>query len=111
MNLIAPEPYKVLTEEEKKSICNGCGARDGIDVPDSILRLSIKESCHLHDYYYSIGITQEDKEEADQFFFLNMLKQIESGNRFLVSFRIAIAYGYYCAVRDFGNKAFWEGKL
>ncbi len=46
--LYAPKSYWNLTEEEKSKICNGCGAKDGIKVPDTIYGLSIKIACDIH---------------------------------------------------------------
>ena len=110
MKLIAPIDYYTLSDKEKKDICNGCGARDGIKVPDSILWLSISEACNIHDYMYQIGKTGEDKKHSDKTFFLNMITLIEDGWKILQHRRILAAYTYYVAVRDFGDSAFWKDK-
>ena len=110
MSLISPPEYLALTAKEKAEICNGCGARDGINVPDTILGLSIKEPCQIHDYFYSIGTTNTDKSYADDVFFFNMVMLISKGNFFLRPFRLMRAYDYYMAVVVGGDSAFWRAK-
>ena len=86
--------------------CNGCGARDGINVPDALLGLSIKTSCNIHDYMYTYSF---DKDLSDSKFLHNMKWQIDQGSKWLKYPRIVLAYGYYGAVKYFGDKAYNKG--
>lgn len=112
MKLFAPESYWLLNPVQKSDICNGCGSKDSkFDfVPDSIYWLSICEACDIHDYMYAIGLTLEDKREADRVFLNNMLRQIEVGNKWLRPLRRRRALKYYEAVTMFGGPSFWRGK-
>lgn len=104
-------------------ICNGCGARDGINVPDSIWGMSITLACNVHDWDYQEGWTQEDKAAADERFRRNIQKLIDysyesSGwflrwtglRRLLRWLRGWRAQTYYLAVHYHGDAAFWHGK-
>lgn len=82
--------------------CNGCGARDGINVPDSVFGLSIVLSCNIHDYMYS----HHPKKEADDKFLYNMRTQVKEGSKWLLYPRIKVVYTYYLAVKFFGDKAY-----
>ena len=64
--IYAPITYWELSPEEKKEICNGCGAKDGLKVPDTFWGLNMEEACNIHDYMYSTGKTHYDKLFADR---------------------------------------------
>ena len=42
--IYAPITYWELSPEEKKEICNGCGAKDGLKVPDTFLGIKYGRS-------------------------------------------------------------------
>lgn len=117
MNLLAHPSYNKASAEEKARICNGCGsAQAKFDfVPDSIYGLKISEACYRHDWRYSIGRTLEEKAHADWEFLQNLLTIIESApgffNKALRIPRRARAMKYYGAVVDFGDEAFFAGKI
>lgn len=46
--LYAPKEYWSASQEELDEVCNGCGSKDGIKVPDTIYGLSIKIACDIH---------------------------------------------------------------
>ena len=102
-------PISVLLE-----VCNGCGAAGAkFDfIPDTLWGLCICAVCHIHDFEYHHGTTEEDRDRADDRFLMNGINLIEtkSGNWFS---RIARNYrmtSYYTAVAEAGAKAFWVGK-
>ena len=99
-----PEDYK----------SNGCGAENArFDfVPDTIYGVSITPACKVHDWMYSKGRTIEDKDTADRVFLNNMLRIIESVDKWYYPTSLARrrALKYYEAVRAFGGSAYWEGK-
>lgn len=104
VRLTAPEEWWDLTEIQRKDICNGCGAKGGVDyVPDTMYGLSVKEACDIHDFCYHIGM---DRWEADIMFYSNMRKLINRGSRWLRWLRNRRAYTYFKAVRIFGKKAY-----
>lgn len=113
VKLFAPAEFWQLTKEQRNEICNSCGPK-GFDwlIPDSLCGLSVKAACEIHDFMYYAGETIADKEQADRTFLNNMLRIIEANTEYewLKCLRKHMAYKYYCAVRNFGGPAFWEGK-
>lgn len=109
--LFAPEAYQRLSPSQKEKICNGCGSKGGLNVPDTMYGLDMSEPCQIHDFMYHVGKTNADKEEADRTFLNNMNRVIEARSwRFLKPLRYARAKEYYIAVKYFGGSAFWKGK-
>ena len=111
--LYAPEAYWQLSPAAHKAICNGCGTAGwkGKIIPDHLLWLSVRRACDIHDYMYHVGITLEDKEEADRVFLNNMLRIVEAESIwFLRRWRRHLAISYYGAIKDFGGPAFWAEK-
>ncbi len=70
--LSAPIEYQELTPEQKKEICNGCGAKGGIPVPNTMYGLDLSEPCQIHDFRYYDGETWKDKIFADTEFESNI---------------------------------------
>ena len=106
--LEVPIGYEDLTQIEKQFICNGCGAKGGIPVPNSFLGLDISEACNIHDYEYFIGGTKRDKDLADERFLRN-LRAIIDGVMFYDDFdfiRHTEADLYYKAVVLWGDDSF-----
>ena len=112
--IYAPITYWELSSEEKKEICNGCGSKDGLKVPDTFWGLNIEEACNIHDYMYSTGKTHYDKLFADAMFRLNLTVIIDAKETFkdklLSIFRHYRAGTYYIAVAKYGNYSFWKDK-
>ena len=112
MKLYAPAEYWNLTKEAKEEICNGCGAGNAkFDfVPDRIYGLSISEVCNIHDYMYHVGVTLEDKKEADRVMHNNLNRLIDDKGGWLRWPRKRRALKYFKAVEYFGASAYWKGK-
>lgn len=114
MKLFAPAEYWQLTDAKKCAIVNGCGPGGwkAKFIPNHILWISITEACNIHDYMYSVGVAEYDREEADRVFMNNMMRIIESTPQFWVArrWRRRLALEYYQQVRDFGAVFFWNGK-
>lgn len=112
--LDADPEYWELTESEHKRICNGCGAKRGINVPDTIYGLRVTEACNIHDFDYHKGRTKADKDRADARLLYNLLQLIEAQTGWhqvvLKPLRRRRALKYYEAVVTFGDSAFWAGK-
>ena len=112
--IYAPITYWELSPEEKKEICNGCGSKDGLKVPDTFWGLNIEEACNIHDYMYNIGKTHYDKLFADAMFRLNLTVIIDAKETFKDKlFSILRHYRagtYYIAVAKYGNYSFWKDK-
>ena len=112
--IYAPITYWELSPEEKKEICNGCGSKDGLKVPDTFWGLNIEEACNIHDYMYNIGKTHYDKLFADAMFRLNLTVIIDAKETFKDKlFSILRHYRagtYYIAVAKYGNSSFWKDK-
>jgi len=114
LRLWAPESYWNMPVEERNRRYSGCGPENAlIDfVPDTVIFLSIKESCKIHDHSYSIGESEDDRLEADRVFRNNMQRIVDfhTKNAILKWLRYWRVNQNYKAVRIWGSKAFWEGK-
>ena len=112
--IYAPITYWELSPEDKKEICNGCGAKDGLKVPNTFWGLNIEEACNIHDYMYNNGKTHYDKLFADAMFRLNLTVIIDAKETFKDKlFSILRHYRagtYYIAVAKYGNYSFWKDK-
>ncbi len=112
MKLYAPISYWEATEEERNDTCNGCGAKSGLDVPDTFYGLDVSIACNIHDWMYHIGITLADKLFADAIFRLNLSLIIDDSNKWynkvLSPLRHSRAGKYYTAVVLWGNTAYWD---
>ena len=102
--------YRDLSEEQKKKICNGCGAKGSwIKVPD----FRFVASCDQHDFYYWRGGQEYDRKIADDEFYIIMKRDIKNQD-FGWSRRVwyrSWAWTYYKAVRYFGKSAFAFGEM
>lgn len=109
--LYAHPKYWALSDEQKKAICNGCGAKGAwynFLIPGGVF----KHPCNIHDYDYYMGETQEDKDIADRRFIQNMKRIVESTNNpLLKKYRAFKSKGFFKAVKDFGDEAFWNEKV
>ena len=114
LELYCPYDYKLLSDEERKEICNGCGPQSWKHdmVPDKIWGLRITNICDIHDYMYYAGKTIEDKKEADRVFLNNLVRLIDYKTKWkwLRLLRKRRAKKYYIFVKYFGGAAFWKGK-
>lgn len=100
-----------MPQEELKNICNGCGAKGGIKVPDTMWGLNIKECCKIHDWMFAEGKTYADFLFANAVFIMNLAIVIVSkSNKFLAPLRLARATKYFIAVQTLGSDAFWVDK-
>ena len=118
IKLYAPNDYWEASEDTKKEICNGCGAKGGIKVPNTFYGLCIREACSIHDWMYHTGKTKADKLFADAIFRLNLTILIDTHNEIngnfinsiLTPLRHSRAAKYYFAVVQWGEKAYWVNK-
>ena len=111
--LSAPQEYYSLSAEDKKSICNGMGAKNSLlssFIPNTMYGLDVEECGDIHDFQYNAGITIEDKKEADRTFLNNLLRIINAEGGWLAPLRRRRALKYYEAVVYFGGPAFWVDK-
>ncbi len=111
MNLYAPKTYWEATKEERKAVCNGCGAKGGINVPDTMYGLSITQSCNIHDWMFKEGVTYADMMFANAMFLLNLTIEIIAGSNWATKpMRLMRATKYFLAVIQFGSDAYWVDK-
>ncbi len=106
--------YYALTPEQKAKICNGAGAANDWRsqfIPNKILGLDCTEVFNIHDYAYSIGQTDEDKDRADTNMLVNLVRHIRhKGNTWSRWWAYVLSIGYYFFVDEFGHDAFYTGK-
>ena len=112
--LFAPASFKAATTEQLIEHCNGCGA-DGswFRPPKRMYGTLIVQACIIHDWQYSFGVVQEDKQEADRIFLNNMHRLIsrDSDKWYKPTFlQRRRALKYYRAVDLCGGEAYWTGK-
>lgn len=105
-----PDGFLQLTDEQKKRICNGAGAADGIKVPNTMYGLNMIECFDMHDYEYEVGQTRAEKRRADRRMLVNLVIKINNKGGLLKWLRLRRAMSYFIAVSDFGDKAFFKGK-
>jgi len=109
------QPCSVLraTKGQLEECTGGCGPGGVGDmlVPDTIWFLSIRDACKIHDWMYTWGVTREDKEEADEFFRVNMKYIIENIGKkwtWLKYLRRRRANTYYLICSEGGDKSFFD---
>jgi len=108
MKLYAPINYYKATPEQLSKVCNGCGAKNGIKVPNTMWGLDISEACNRHDWMYSEGRSLADFYFANAVFIMNLAIIITTqGSKWLAPFRLARATKYFMAVQELGQDAFW----
>ncbi len=110
--LYAPLSYWNATAKQKEQVCNGCGAKGGIKVPNTFYFLCIKEACNIHDWMYKEGKTLADKLFADAVFRMNLSSIIDANsNSIMAILRHSRASKYYTAVVQWGGNAYWANKV
>lgn len=111
MKLYAPKTYWEASEEDKLATCNGCGAKNGVKVPDSMWGLNIVLACFIHDWMFAEGKTKADFYFANAVFIMNLAIIIVChGSKWFAPLRLARATKYFIAVQELGEDAFWVDK-
>lgn len=112
MKLYAPFTYHEASPEEKLDICNGCGAKGGVNVPDSMWGLYIGEACNIHDWMFNEGKSLADFYFSNAVFIMNLsIIIVCGGNAWLAPLRLMRATKYFVAVQSLGEDAYWEDNL
>lgn len=112
LTLYAPLSYHQASCAAKRKVCNGCGAKGGIKVPDTMYGLDIKEACNIHDWMFKHGKTYADFLFANGIFQVNLTRIIvqQSANKFMIMLRLRRASKYFNAVAMLGQDAYWKNK-
>lgn len=104
MNLIIP---KDMPDDFKG---NGCGSEGWLGklAPDSLAGIDISEACRAHDWLYTKGGYEHDKEYADITFLHNMMVIIKRDDTIWTNEDKAqrLAFVYYNSVVEYGHKYF-----
>ena len=109
--IYAPKTYWESTDYDKLNVCNGCGAKDGIDVPDTMWGLSITSACNVHDWMFNEGKTLADFYFANAVLIMNLaIIIVTEGSKWLAPLRLARATKYFLAVQELGQDAYWVEK-
>lgn len=100
--------YSDLTVEDKKLLCNGCGAKAGgwLDVPEFLF----SASCDQHDFYYWRGGSNHDRWVADRDFYKHARKDANAAVWWKVPFYHLVGLVYFTAVRLIAWNFFSYGK-
>lgn len=114
LDLIVPDSFIRATDEEIKEKTGGCGPGKYGDyfVPDSVLFVSLKEACIVHDWEYAHAKSWEDKKNADINFLINMLNinYNRSKSKIMRRIRDQIIFKYFIAVYYYGDPFFSPSK-
>ena len=109
-DIMAPLSFWLATDEDLRSICNGCGPAGwkGKLIPDTIWGLNIRCCCQPHDWMYHWGTTMAEKERADNVFLANIYRYINKHTWFkwLRKLRRHRARIYHLAVVKCGSQYF-----
>jgi len=103
--------YTHLSTEQKARICNGAGAAGrwiSSIIPNTLYGLDCVEAFNIHDFDYFVGVTQQDKDEADTRMLFNLLTLINQTGGFWGWFRKRRAWKCYYAVHLAGDEAFFN---
>ncbi|RLA43133.1 MAG: hypothetical protein DRR06_12850 [Gammaproteobacteria bacterium] len=110
VELITEFGYHKLSEQQRKDICNGAGAKGdwkSVFIPNTIYGLDCFQVFGVHDHAYHVGFMPEDKERADVSMLINLLRVIAEEGGFLSPLRSMRAMKYYIAVHQCGDDAFY----
>ena len=96
------------SEYEEAFACgdvNGCGAKGGIDVPDTMWGVYVGAPCNIHDVDWKLAKNYQDLVDANQRFRRNIEKVLdkESANAFTLWFRLNRMSRYYRMVKLVGT--------
>ena len=114
--IFAPAAFLNTPVSNLELICNGCGAANAkFDfVPDRIYGTYVGHACHIHDFMYENGHTEEDREEADRVMLNNLLRlcKRDADKKWYkpLSLMRKRCRVYYRMVRSYGADAFFVGK-
>lgn len=110
LDLTMPQSFLEATDKEIEEKTGGCGPGKYGDyfVPDTILFVSIKEACVIHDWEYSFAESFEDKKNADMNFLMNMLNinYNRSKSKVMRRIRDQIIFKYFISVYYYGDPFF-----
>lgn len=112
MAVYAPNSYWEASEEQRAKVCNGCGAKGGTKVPNTMWGLNIKQACNIHDWMFENGATLADFYFSNAVFIMNLaLIIVENGSKWLAPLRLARATKYFLAVQELGQDAYWVNNI
>lgn len=106
--------YNLETAHPKQNIkvtfscANGCGAKGGINFPNSFLWLSIETACNNHDIDWKLAENYENLVKANHRFRRNMEKiiDIDSANWLMKRIRYHFMNRYYTEVKMLGTRTY-----
>lgn len=117
--LSAPESFWNAGPDLVADLTNGCGTAGLVDylVPDHLYFLSIFAACRVHDWTFSVWDDPPGFELANNLFRNNMQRIVQQHyektwqtpvNRFVRRRRMRLSVVYYRAVRDLGERAYYD---
>lgn len=104
--MFIPYGFHEMRPQAKAKICNGCGSKGGIDVPDTMYGLSVTKSCDIHDFMWYYAKSIDDLHEANDIFYDNMKSEIKNGSWWFRGVRYIRAHTYYRAVSLIGTESY-----
>ena len=120
--LSAPESFWNAGPDLVADLTNGCGTAGLVDylVPDHLYFLSILAACRVHDWTFSVWDDRPGFELANNLFRNNMQRIVQQYfektrmnifNRIVRNRRMRLSVVYYRAVRDLGERAYYDTPL
>jgi hypothetical protein len=111
--ILAHPDFLTTPLDELVKMCNQCGpaGKFGRLVPNTIWGLWIGPNCNVHDHWYAVTASEEDKAQGDREMLTNNLRAIEACSTWIMKPpRRYRAITYYGVVVDCGSKIYWKGK-
>lgn len=107
-DLLAPESWHRAHQKDREAACDGCGPKEWkFDlVPDNLLGVPVREACCIHDWEYTVGGSERDRNVADRRFLHNLRALASAAGGPFKPIRWALAWVYYAAVARHGGAFF-----
>ena len=86
---------------------NGCGAKGGINVPDTMYGVNVTDACNMHDIEWANAQCMADLLIANKHFDNNLKKKCDRNSNWLTKrFRRVRIFEYVFMVKIFGTKSY-----
>jgi hypothetical protein len=114
--LMGPEDFLQFQRDELPVLFNGCGPKGMLAklIPDSVLGVSLKLACYIHDHMYTKCTCKADEDLADLVFGFNVISLVlkSTENSFLRGLRLMLVSMYIRAVActNMSNE-YWQDNL
>ena len=101
-------PYYLYKEGFECGDANGCGAKGGVNVPDTMWGVRVSAACNIHDIDWKNSTSYTDLVDANMAFRRNLEKILdeESANKLTLWLRLNRMSRYYRMVKLVGTDVY-----